>query len=107
MRLRNVARWCSLIMTTNPFSVMQYHVEDHHVQRYRRAAFSSTDRVRLLCLTALKLLHLLIFGCFLFPWMLCATPVSLLLSVGSDQKAKEVQKMSVKGTWKVLIYPQP
>jgi hypothetical protein len=96
-----------MIITAIPFLAMQYHVDDRHVQRYRRAAFSSTDRVRLLCLTALKLLHLLLFGCFLFPWMLCAAPVSLLLSVGSDQKAKEVQKMSVKGTWKVLLIPQP
>lgn len=94
-----------LVTTTTRLFTSQYHVSDRHVQRFRRAAFSSTDRIRLLRLTALKLIHLMLFGCFLFPWMLCAAPVSLLLSVGSDQKAKEAQKMSVKGTWKVLLAP--
>lgn len=40
---------------------------------------------------------------FTIPWIVCGAPVGLFLSVISDLKAKEVQKMSVKGTWKVLM----
>lgn len=82
-----------------------YRVDDRNVQRLAGNSFSARDRVRLVRVTVLKLLHLALFGAILVPWMLCAAPVSLFLSCASDHKAKEVKKMSVKGTWKLLLAP--
>mmetsp|Transcript_57698 Transcript_57698/g.141522 ORF Transcript_57698/g.141522 Transcript_57698/m.141522 type:complete len:768 (-) Transcript_57698:455-2758(-) len=80
-----------------------YRVQDHHVQRFQKNVLSAKDRQSLIFKTAFRLILLVCFGGFAIPWVVCAAPVGLFLSVVSDIKAKEVQKMSVKGTWKVLL----
>jgi len=82
-----------------------YRVQDHHVQRFRQHAFSNKDRITLIRKTIVRMVMLVLFGAFIVPWALIGAPVGLFLSVISDQKAKEVQKMSVKGTWKILMAP--
>ena len=72
------------------------------MQRFQHHAFSARDRMSLIYKTVFRLVLLLLFGMLVVPWMLCAAPIGLFLSVASDQKAKEVQKMSVKATWKVM-----
>jgi len=57
----------------------------------------------LVSLTLIRLLTASVLCLLLLPWWLCLAPAGLVGRVISDVQAKKVQKMSVIGTWKVLM----
>jgi len=50
----------------------------------------------------MRLVSVLSFSIILVPWYLSVAPAGVLLAVMSDWQARKVNKMSVKGTWKIL-----
>jgi len=96
--------------------LLQYKVRDHQVQRFRESSPSKkrngvggaakTEELvpkGLLSLTLIRLITASILCLLLLPWWLCLAPAGLVGRVISDVQAKKVQKMSVIGTWKVLM----
>jgi len=55
-----------------------------------------------LSLSLMRLVSVLSFSIILVPWYLSVAPATMLLAVMSDWQARKVNKMSVKGTWKIL-----
>eukprot|EP00277_Geminigera_cryophila_P004919 CAMPEP_0179434102 /NCGR_PEP_ID=MMETSP0799-20121207/18417_1 /TAXON_ID=46947 /ORGANISM="Geminigera cryophila, Strain CCMP2564" /LENGTH=759 /DNA_ID=CAMNT_0021212547 /DNA_START=240 /DNA_END=2519 /DNA_ORIENTATION=- len=80
----------------------QYNLHDYQVQRFKDKAFSETARNQLLLRSLMRLVSVLSFSIILVPWYLSVAPATMLLAVMSDWQARKVNKMSVKGTWKIL-----
>jgi len=80
----------------------QYNLHDYQVQRFKDKAFSDTERNQLLLRSVMRLVSVLSFSIILVPWYLSVAPAGVLLAVMSDWQARKVNKMSVKGTWKIL-----
>ena len=95
--------------------LMQYRVRDYQVQRFKdrggssspveggdEESFTGVSRT-LVMLTLVRFLTVGVLCLLLLPWWLCLAPAGLVGRVISDVQAKKVQKMSVIGTWKVLM----
>jgi len=95
--------------------LMQYRVRDYQVQRFKDRggssspveggddeSFTGVSRT-LVVLTLVRFLTVGVLCVLLLPWWLCLAPAGLVGRVISDVQAKKVQKMSVIGTWKVLM----
>uniref|UniRef100_A0A7S4KUF0 Phospholipid/glycerol acyltransferase domain-containing protein n=1 Tax=Guillardia theta TaxID=55529 RepID=A0A7S4KUF0_GUITH len=80
----------------------QYKVHDYQVQRFRERALSDSQRLSVIMKTLHRLSMALLLVALLLPWWLCVAPVSLCIAVVSDWQARKANKMSVKGTWKIL-----
>ena len=80
----------------------QYNVHDYQVQRFKDKAFSQYERQKLLLRSLVRVVTVLVFSVILIPWGLTMAPAGVLLAVMSDWQARKVNKMSVKGTWKIL-----
>jgi hypothetical protein len=95
--------------------LIQYRVRDYQVQRFKdrggssspveggdEESFTGVSRT-LVMLTLVRFLTVGVLCVLLLPWWLCLAPAGLVGRVISDVQAKKVQKMSVIGTWKVLM----
>mmetsp|Transcript_35139 Transcript_35139/g.79980 ORF Transcript_35139/g.79980 Transcript_35139/m.79980 type:complete len:774 (+) Transcript_35139:33-2354(+) len=83
--------------------LLEYRVRDHQVQRFKDNAISPNYRLFLIQTTFLRLATLMVTSLCLLPWWLSCAPAGLVGRVIADLQARKVKKMSVIGTWKVLI----
>lgn len=98
-------RVASLMLQVSRYSqkLLQYRVRDFQVQRFKDKAFSAQAQRRLIFTSVFRLATLICFSILLLPWWLSFAPSALVGRIVSDVQAKKVRKLSVIGTWKVLI----
>eukprot|EP00281_Chroomonas_sp_CCMP1168_P023676 CAMPEP_0206235776 /NCGR_PEP_ID=MMETSP0047_2-20121206/13344_1 /ASSEMBLY_ACC=CAM_ASM_000192 /TAXON_ID=195065 /ORGANISM="Chroomonas mesostigmatica_cf, Strain CCMP1168" /LENGTH=797 /DNA_ID=CAMNT_0053660031 /DNA_START=59 /DNA_END=2452 /DNA_ORIENTATION=- len=105
-RIKQDPRVKDVMERVNNYSnmLLQYRVRDYQVQRFKGSTGNSKRlKAALLARTLFRVMTALVMAIFLLPWWLCLSPAGLVGRVISDMQAKKVQKMSVIGTWKVLM----
>ncbi|EKX45073.1 hypothetical protein GUITHDRAFT_139343 [Guillardia theta CCMP2712] len=104
-RVKNDPRVEALMRGASEYRKMllEYRVRDHQVQRFQGRLFSPQQARVLRWTILMRVLTLVSLALPIFPWILSLAPCGLIGRVVSDIQARKVKKMSVIGTWKVLM----